>query len=654
MTFPLVSVIIPCYKQAQYLPEAVESVLGQTYPHVEVIVVNDGSPDDTEAVAKRYGDRIRYVWRPNGGISAARNTGIAHSSGSYLKFLDSDDYLHPEQIAWQMEALAGREDAVSFTGCRLFRDGHPDQYLDHIPQAKNLLPDLFRGDIDWGSILCYLFPRRLVEKVGGFVERVHYAEDWFFACQVGLDNPELKLDPRIGCYYRQRRLGQRQPLRLGPLPGLADDPVARCPLRPQSARLVWTRAAGVRAGSLSRTGQPACGRPPAAGRHAATPEGIAETAGDLRGVRLAFPADGSGAGLRPRGTTASVPGPPAEDPPTRDPRHGLVETGMMAGPGERRGVSPPVGTPTVSVIVPAYRASGTIGRALDSLLAQTCLPDEIVVVDDGSPDDLASAVARFGDRVRLLRKPNGGAASARNFGIDHSTGELIAFLDADDCWAATKLDRQLAVLSRHPEVGLVAGDFLLEQPGACSHQAANHVPPSLANRVLRLVGTEAFRVTAHIWTSTVLVRRSVLGEERFDTSLRTAEDIDLWVRLVLKAPIYLISECLATMVLLEGSLSRSDAASDYPNMLRVIQRHAALLGPAGVRAEEARTYRMWAASHLSAGEARKALRPAWRRLMRQPWSLQAWWIVVKSAAWSCTPGGSRRHPQQMKEPASLV
>src|SRR5262249_50697164 len=123
---PLVSVIIPCYKQARYLPEAIDSVLAQIYPNVEVIVVNDGSPDNTEAVASRYGDRIRYVWRPNGGISAARNTGIANMRGLYVKFLDSDDYLHPEQIAWQMEALAGREDAVSFTGCRLFRDGQPE------------------------------------------------------------------------------------------------------------------------------------------------------------------------------------------------------------------------------------------------------------------------------------------------------------------------------------------------------------------------------------------------------------------------------------------------------------------------------------------------------------------------------------------------
>jgi glycosyltransferase involved in cell wall biosynthesis len=200
---PLVSVIIPCYNQARYLPEAIDSVLAQTYPDVELIVVNDGSPDDTEAVAGRYGDRIRYVARPNGGISAARNSGIAVARGDYMKFLDSDDYLHPAQIARQVEAVAGRDDVVSFTACRLFRDGQPEEYQDHLPQAKALLPELFTG-MDWGSILCYLFPSKLVHAVGGFAEGVHHAEDWYFAVRVGMHDPHLKLDSRIGCYYRQR------------------------------------------------------------------------------------------------------------------------------------------------------------------------------------------------------------------------------------------------------------------------------------------------------------------------------------------------------------------------------------------------------------------------------------------------------------------
>lgn len=203
-TEPLVSVIIPCYRQARYLPEAIDSVLAQSHSAVEAVVINDGSDDDTEAVARRYGERIRYVWRPNGGIAAARNTGIQHARGAYLKFLDADDYLHPAQIAWQLEDIGTSDNnAVSFTGVRLFRDGNPEEYLDHIPPATALLPDLFKP-FDWGSILGFLFPARLVHEVGGFAEGVTHAEDWFFACRIGLLDPRFRVNPRIGCYYRQR------------------------------------------------------------------------------------------------------------------------------------------------------------------------------------------------------------------------------------------------------------------------------------------------------------------------------------------------------------------------------------------------------------------------------------------------------------------
>jgi glycosyltransferase involved in cell wall biosynthesis len=200
---PLVSVIIPCYKQAEYLAGAIDSALAQTYSPVEVVVVNDGSPDDTEKVALSYGDAIVYVGRANGGLSAARNSGIACAKGRFLKFLDADDHLHPEQIAWQMEALAGREDLLSLTTVRLYRDGRPDEYVDHVPTAAALLPDLFQ-DIDWGGTHGWLFPTVLVRKAGGFDETLRFAEDWEFFTRLGLLGAALVVDPRVGCYYRQR------------------------------------------------------------------------------------------------------------------------------------------------------------------------------------------------------------------------------------------------------------------------------------------------------------------------------------------------------------------------------------------------------------------------------------------------------------------
>jgi glycosyltransferase involved in cell wall biosynthesis len=218
--------------------------------------------------------------------------------------------------------------------------------------------------------------------------------------------------------------------------------------------------------------------------------------------------------------------------------------------------------PTVSVVIPAYKAAGTIARALDSVLAQARPPDEIVVVDDGSPDDTAAVVAASAGRVKYVRKANGGAASARNRGLDESSGELIALLDADDYWHPSKLEKQLDVFARHPEVGLVSARWHVQEPG---HEPGpcDDKPRRYYDRVLRPRGAAVVDVARLVWTSVLLFRRDLLGADRFDTTLKTAQDVDMWVRLVEKAPVYLLREPLATYWLTPGSLSRSDFVADY-------------------------------------------------------------------------------------------
>ena len=115
----LISVIIPCYNHGGYLGKAIDSVLGQSYPNIEVIVVDDGSSDDTREVAAAYGEKVRYIYKENGGLSAARNTGLEHAKGAYIVFLDADDWLYPKALQTNLHYLNLHPTAAFVSGSHI-------------------------------------------------------------------------------------------------------------------------------------------------------------------------------------------------------------------------------------------------------------------------------------------------------------------------------------------------------------------------------------------------------------------------------------------------------------------------------------------------------------------------------------------------------
>jgi cellulose synthase/poly-beta-1,6-N-acetylglucosamine synthase-like glycosyltransferase len=167
----------------------------------------------------------------------------------------------------------------------------------------------------------------------------------------------------------------------------------------------------------------------------------------------------------------------------------------------------------ISVVIPAFKAVGTIDQAIQSVLAQTMPPKEIIVVDDGSPDETAAHVARRYPDVRLLRQENAGCGMARNAGASVATGDWLAFLDADDAWLPAKLERQIPETAA-PTVGVVACRSLGQQE-----------PAFLASP-----GFEDLWRRNQIIVSSSLVRRAAFEQAGGFWRLRACEDYHLWLR----------------------------------------------------------------------------------------------------------------------------
>jgi glycosyltransferase involved in cell wall biosynthesis len=186
-------------------------------------------------------------------------------------------------------------------------------------------------------------------------------------------------------------------------------------------------------------------------------------------------------------------------------------------------------SPTVSVIIPAYKAAQYIGETLDSVYAQTFTDYEIIVINDGSPDtgDLEKELKRYPSNLLYLKQENRGAAAARNTGIKAATGEFVAFLDADDTWLPNFLAEQLALI-RSTNADLVYCDAMLAGDSPLAGRTFMQQSPSRGD----VTPESLLAVTVTVLTSAVLARRQpILDVGMFDEGIKRGHDFDLWFRL---------------------------------------------------------------------------------------------------------------------------
>lgn len=292
--------------------------------------------------------------------------------------------------------------------------------------------------------------------------------------------------------------------------------------------------------------------------------------------------------------------------------------------------------PRVSVVVPVFNASGYIAGALRSVFAQTFTDTEVIVVDDGSEDReaLLDALAEFDGRILYVRQDNGGPAKARNTGVSRATGELIAFLDADDEWLPGKLARQVRYFQQYPETGLLHTAVVAGTP-----DGAVGGPPQQAFCPL-------FHTDFFIRTLTVMMPRQLFLEAGgFDERREIhVEDWDLWLRIAARHPIGYIGEPLAYHR--RGGLMSTQIDRTYEAQLLVMQKNRALCRDACAlhrsapescdRRRRHVLHRDWGHDLIETGDRRRARRHLATSLRLDPfdrWAVRLYLSTFASNRW---------------------
>lgn len=312
--------------------------------------------------------------------------------------------------------------------------------------------------------------------------------------------------------------------------------------------------------------------------------------------------------------------------------------------------------PKISVVIPCFNAERYIGATLRSVLTQELAAMEVIVVDDGSSDGSADIVRRQFAQVTLLQQANQGVAAARNRGIEHASGDWIAFVDADDIWLPGKLAAQCALLQANSDARIAYTAWQVW------HSTEPEPTPELLAQLAARAGDQARWAGASgwiypellldcvVWTSTVLARRSLLRElGGFDPGLRIGEDYDLWLRASRVTPILRVPRPLALYRLHPASITKGAPARNHKGEVigRALQRwgYASPDGRSARRSEVnrglARSWSDFGSAHLIGGNLPTARKAAWASLRLRPAQVLGWKVLAK-AALGALAGSARR------------
>jgi glycosyltransferase involved in cell wall biosynthesis len=465
---PLVSIIIPVYNGNNYVRQAIDSALTQTYRNVEIIVINDGSNDDhaTRTIAQSYADKIRYYEKPNGGVASALNLGIANMRGDYFSWLSHDDLYHPDKISVLVDEMTNHPDNIILYSDYELIDEQGDVFLqkrlNHQELMLKPLYALFRGAIHGCSML---IPKIAFETTGVFDESLKTTQDydlWFKMRQSFhfVHVPQMLIQSR---YHAQQDSKKN-------------------PLTPQETNALWIK--------------------------------FAEEVSDQEIYQCE-----NSKFLFYHSLYCFLT--------KHTPYQQAIAHIQQLSLKHKDNILSEIAQHRVSIIIPFHNRIPWTIEAIHSALAQTHRNIQILLINNNSSEDDSAIqqLAKTNENICLLHCSIPGAAAARNIGLQHATGDFIAFLDSDDLWLPEKLTQQLHFMMHNASLMTFSAyqRFIESKDRIISHHKCDGETVSFTSLIRN----------CPIATPTVLINSLIFNtlKLRFNEELTAGEDMFLWLNI---------------------------------------------------------------------------------------------------------------------------
>lgn len=513
---PLVSIVIPVYNGSNFLREAIDSALFQTYKNIEIIVVNDGSTDNTEEIVRSYGSKLRYFQKENGGVSTALNLGIKKSNGEYISWLSHDDMYYSDKIEKQINLIKNIDkNTILYGSYKCFNKDGTYQYDVNLKE----LHGLYNLNRKYYPLICgclngctMLIPKNIFKEIGYFNKNLKTTQDYDMWFRVVKSNLKLRYSNE---FFLKSRIHNNQ------TSNKYKNYIKECDD-------LWISIINF----ILKTKK------------------IDSINQKIKYLSILMK-------LLKENKYNSA----------------FLYCKKYYIKINKKLKKKNIKEPLVSVIIPSFNQGKYLARTIDSVKKQTYKNIEIIIVDDGSTDIVTKKkLKELENTVNIFYKKNGGLSSTRNYGLNKAKGEYIQFLDSDDWLDKNKIKRSVVLLQNNRELEAIYTKYKYYFEKTDEYVEPNKESLSIDTNMLFDEFVLRWQRPISIPIHCYLFHKYLFKEIKFNTSIKICEDWYMWLSLAKKGLVLAFDDYIGCVYRVhDKSMMNNDRKGNFYKIIRAIE-----------------------------------------------------------------------------------